>query len=216
MNGLTLQDRIYNGYGKAASAIGMECDLYRPAGAFNPLAAENRILRLSVAFLPIGGRVRRPVPQADPYWEGVFDAAYAEPGDILRRREDNAIFFIAGKQPLLPVLCIRALRLINISRPATANSAGLNIYGGTVAALDTVIAERWPVSLQITTKEGTVTAGIQSELTPPAWDVLLPASLKLAMRVSDILTDDEGRTGVVSVAETTDLGTRLTVKQAST
>lgn len=215
MDGLTLQDRIYNGYGKAAFAIGIECDLFRPTTPFHPLAPQNRIMRMPAAFLPVGGRLRRPVLQTDPFWEGVFDAAYAEPGDILRRRTDGAVYFIAAKQPLLPVLCVRALRTISISRPATANAAGLNLYGGAVAALDTPLASSWPASLEITGGRGTVTADIQSELTPAAWEVLLPASLRLALQISDILTDDEGRIGVVSVAETTDLGTRLTVKQAS-
>jgi len=216
MDGRTLQDRIYNGYGKAASAIGMDCDLFRPCNAFDPLAAENRIMRMPVAFLPVGGRIRRPVLQTDPYWEGVFDAAYAEPGDILRRRADDAVFFIAAKQPLLPVLCVRALRTIAIARPSTANSAGLNLYGGTVTALDTTIATGWPASLEITAGSGTATAGMQSELTPAAWNVQLPGSLRLDLQVSDIITDDQGRIGVISIAETTDFGTRLTVKQAST
>jgi hypothetical protein len=216
MDGLTLQDRIYRGYGKAAVCIGIDCDLFRPVGPFLPLAPENRIMRLPVAFLPVGGRVKRPVPQTDPYWEGVFDAAYAEPGDILRRRTDAAIFFVAAKQALLPVLCVRALRTITINRPSTANAAGLNLYGGTVAAFDTTLAVDWPASVEITAGTGIATAGIQSELTPGAWEVLLPASLKLQLQIGDILTDDEGRIGVISVAETTDLGTRLTVKQAST
>ncbi len=216
MDGITLQDRIYNGYGKAAAAIGMECDLFRPKGPSHPLASEHRIMRLRAAFLPIGGRIRRPVPQSDAHWEGIFDAAYAKAGDILCRRDDNAVFFVAAKQPLLPVLCVHAMRVITISRPASANAAGLNVYGGAVSALDTILAEAWPASLQITAGGGTASAGIQSELTPSSWEILLPASLRLALQIGDIVTDDEGRTGIVSIAETSDQGTRLTVKQAST
>ena len=160
--------------------------------------------------------MRRPVLQTDPYWEGVFDAIYTKPGDILRRREDGAIFFVAAQQPMLPVLCVRALRLVSMFRPASATGVGLNLYGGVVASTDTPLAQGWPASLLPAAGAGTGLANLQSELAPPSWDVLLPTSLRLMLLVGDRLTDDQGRVGVIATAETTDLGTRLNVRQAST
>ena len=216
MDGVTLRDRIWRAAGQAAAKTGTPCDLYRPCDTDDPLAPANRILRLPATFLPLGGRTRRPVLQSDPLWEGLFDAAYTQPGDIIRRCEDGAIFFIAAQQPLLPVLCVRALRIVSINRPASPRSAGLNLYGGVVAATETTLAAGWPASILSGGNDGTGLANIQAEVTPGAWQVLLPPSLKLALRTSDILSDDQGRMGIIAAIETTDLGTRLTARQAST
>ena len=50
----------------------------------------------------------------------------------------------------------------------------------------------------------------------PYWTVLLPAFPGVVLRPADLMTDDLGRTAVVAAAELTDLGWRLSVKQATT
>lgn len=214
MDAATLQDRIYRAGGRSAAITGTACDLFRPNGLFDPLASRNRLLRLPATFLPMGGRLRKPV--IEPMWEGIFDAAYTQPGDILRRLSDGQIYYVAAQQPLLPVLCIRAPRLIDLSRPASPANAGLNLYGGVVASTDTSLAEAWPASILMAGAQGTGLANIEAELTPGNWQVLLPPSLKIALYTSDIISDDQGRTGIIAAIETTDLGTRLTARQAST
>ncbi len=216
MNGDLLQDRLNRAAGRTAMIAGHLCDLFRPDGASNPLAAANRILRLNAAFLPLGGKLRRPVPQTQPLWEGAFDAAYTKPGDILRRGMDGAVFYIAAQQPLLPVLCVRALRLIAITRPAGPASPGLNLYGGVITASETSLAEGWPASVLSAGGQGTGQSGIAAELAAGSWQILLPPSLHLELRPGDRLTDDQGRIGIIANAETSDLGTSLIVKQAST
>ncbi len=216
MDGIHLQDRIYSAAGRAAARIGLPCDLYRPMGPDHPTHQSHFRLRLNVIFLPLGGRVRRPVPATDPLWEAALDAAYTQPGDILLRRTDRKIFFIAAQQPLLPVLCVHAPRRVTIKRPASASYPGVNIYGGTVTALDTVLATDWPASILAAGSQGTGMASIPAEMNPGMWQVLLPPSLDLALLPTDIVTDDQGRTGVVATIETTEYGTRLTVKQVST
>jgi hypothetical protein len=51
---------------------------------------------------------------------------------------------------------------------------------------------------------------------PGTWQVLLPPSLYLQLSTNDQITDDQGRRGIISMIETTDLGTRLTARQTST
>jgi hypothetical protein len=46
--------------------------------------------------------------------------------------------------------------------------------------------------------------------------VLLPAQPDVVLLVADLMTDDLGRNAVVSSAELTNLGWRLSVKQAAT
>jgi hypothetical protein len=216
MDGAKLQDRLQRAAGRSAEIIGETCDLYRPQDASCPISPSNRILRLKCAFMPLGGSLRRPVLQSQALWQGLFDSAYTQPGDLLRRSRDGAIFFVAAQQPLLPVLCVRALRLVTIKRSATANQAGLNLYGGVISATEVTIAEAWPASMAPLASQGTADANITAGITAGAWQVLLPSSLKLELRTTDHLFDDQGRVGVIASAETSDLWTTLTVRQAST
>src|SRR4051794_38408575 len=56
MDAVFLQDRVNRGRGKAATAVGAMADAFRPSGSYNPLATQNRFLRLPVAFsLEAGG-----------------------------------------------------------------------------------------------------------------------------------------------------------------
>ena len=224
MNGASLQDRLNAGAGRAAARIGLPCDLFRPQDLFDPGADVSESptdqtrfrLRLNTVFLPLGGRLRRPVPANDPLWELLLDAAYTRPGDILIRRTDRAVFFIAAQQPLLPVLGVFAPRRVTIRRPASASVAGVNLYGGTVTALDTLLARDWPASILADGSTGNGLASIPAETNPGMWQVLLPPSLRISLLTTDTIIDDQGRSGVIATIEPTDLGTRLTVKQAST
>ncbi len=216
MDGRTLQDRLYRAAGRTAALIGAPCDLYRPNGPDSPLAPSNRILRLPAVFIPVGGRLNRAVQQSEPMWECLLDAVYAKPGDILCRRTDNAIFFIVATQPLLPVLCVRALRTVSFTRPAAPSVAGLNVYGGVVTQTNTPLAAEWPASILVGTGSATALASIEGELSPSAWQVLLPPSLDVSLRIDDRLTTDLGQIGVIANAERTDLGWRLIVKPATT
>ncbi len=224
MNGVALQDRINAGNGRAAARIGLPCDLYRPQDLTDPGADPSESptdqtrfrLRLNALFLPLGGRTKRPVPANDPLWEMLLDAAYTRPGDILIRRSDQATFYIAAQQPLLPVLGVHATRRVTIRRPASASVAGVNLYGGTVSALDILLASDWPASILADGNAGNGLASIPAETNPGMWQVLLPPSLRISLLTTDIITDDQGRSGVIATIEPTDLGTRLTVRQAST
>jgi len=224
MNGLKLQDRLNVAAGRAAARIGLPCNLYRPpdlrqsgtSALDDPTGQDRFRLRLNAIFLPLGGKIRRPVPATDPLWEVAIDAGYTQPGDILIRRYDGEVFYIAAQQPLLPVLCVHAPRRVTIKRAASATVAGMNLYGGTVTSLDAVIAANWPASILAAGSQGTGLASIPAELNPGTWQVLLPPSLRIELLTTDILVDDRGRSGVIAGIETTEYGTRLTVQAAST
>jgi hypothetical protein len=216
MDALTLQDRLNRAGGRSAAVIGTPHDLLRPTTTLEPLGPASRILRLNAAFIPVGGRYTRPVLFGEALWEGVFDAAYTRPGDILRGIDTGTIHFVAAKQKLLPVLCVRAPRRVDITRPAAASAAGLNSYGGTVTATDTTLATAWPASILGVGGQGTGQSGIAADLSAGAWQVLLPISLNVTLRIGDRLTDDLGRIAVIATAELTELGWRLSARQANT
>ncbi len=216
MDAAILQDRLNRAGGRSAAVIGAPHDLFRPAALLNPLEPSGRILRLNAAFLPMGGRITRAVGFGEALWQGVFDAAYTKPGDLLRDRDTQTIYFVAAQQKLLPVLCVRAPRLVGITRPAAATAAGLNVYGGTVTATDTTLATGWPASILTQGGQGTGLSGIAADLSLGAWQVLLPVSLNINLRGGDRLTDDLGRIGVIASTELTELGWRIQARQAST
>src|SRR5579883_3175744 len=95
-----LQDRIYRGLNAAARAIGADTDAYRPRGPADPLDRAFRFLRLRAAFTAHDGTFAHPSGYGEALCYGVFDAAYTQPGDYLV--QDNAVWFIAAQQRLLP------------------------------------------------------------------------------------------------------------------
>jgi hypothetical protein len=225
MNGPLLQDLIRRGLGRAAIAVGEWCDAYRPSGTADPIADENRFMRMPVSFTSHLG-ANEATSYGQPTWLGVFDAAYTRPGDYLVRRDDagyapsgaasGGVWFIASQQPLLPVLCVRATRIVGFTRPASPGSAGMNGYGGTSLSTATPLASGWPASVLTGRGAGMDKAPLPSDPTPGTWSVLLPGIAGVVLRPGDLMNDDIGRTGVVSAAELSDLGWRLLVRQATT
>ncbi len=214
MNGALLQDRLSRGLGTAARRIGAATDAYRPNGAVDPLDPANRFLRLSAAFGPVDGKFTRPNGYGAPLWAGIFDAAYTRPGDYLVQKDGT--WFVAAQQPLLPVLCVRADRIVSFVRPLAPSGVGVNAYGGVALSSATPLLTRWPASLLNASSGNRPSANLPADSSNETWTVLLPAIDGVVLRPADLLTDDLGRTGVVAGAELTDLGWRLTVKQSST
>ena len=187
-----VQDSVYRGLGRAGRVVGEWCEVFRPDGPMLPMASRCRVLRMPAAFSAPDGRFAQPVGHGQVYWHGVFDAAYTRVGDYIRRG-DGAVWFIAAQQALLPVLCVRASRVVEVRRPAAPERPGLAPYGGTVAGGAAVLLRGWPV--------GVVAAG----------GMLLPAWRGVVLRPGDLVRDDLGRDGVIAQAELSELGWRLQV-----
>jgi hypothetical protein len=209
-----LQDRVHRGLNAAARAIGADTDAYRPTGTADPLAATNRYLRLRAAFTARDGEFTRPNAYGDALWYGMFDAAYTRPGDYLV--QGDMIWFIAAQYRLLPILCVQTNRFVSFWRAAGPSSTGVNDYGGVVAGANTALLTNWPASVLGIVGRGHSSADLPSDSSIPYWTVLLPSPPGQALRPSDLMTDDLGRSAVVAAAELSELGWRVTVKQAIT
>lgn len=219
MNEPLLQDIIRRGVGRGAAVAGVWCDAFRPRGAHDPLASANRYLRLPVVFAPPSG-FAQPQGFGASAWSGQFDAAETRPGDYLVRERTTAdqggVWFIAAQQPLLPVLCIRATRIVAFHRPGPPVGVGVNPYGGSQGGAARELASGWPASVLSGGGAGLDPANLPTDTQPGAWMVLLPPVDDVLFRAGDRMTDDLGRTGIVASAERTDLGWRLIVRQATT
>ncbi len=214
MDSNTLQDMISRGLGTAARVLGGPTDAYRPVQASSPLAPENRYLRLPAAFSAPDGRFRQPDPYGAALWHGVFDAAYTLPGDYLV--QGSQTFFIAAQQPLLPVLCVKANRIVSFARAAAPTAAGANAYGGFIEATASPLMTGWPANVLGLGGRGKPEADLPGDESIPLWTVLMPAWPGVYLRPADLMTDDLGRNSVVAAAELSELGWRLTVRQAIT
>lgn len=209
-----LEDRIHWGLNVAARATGIDTDAYRANGDSDPLASANRYLRLRATFAPEDGQFRRANAYGAVLWQGIFDAAYTRVGDYLV--QGRAVWFIAAQQRLLPTLCVRANRVVNFLRPAPPTRSGVNDYGGVVTATNTPLLTGWPASVLGASGRGRPDTDLPTDSSIPYWTVLLPAIGNTVLRPSDLITDDLGRNAVVAAAELTDLGWRITARQATT
>jgi hypothetical protein len=209
-----IQDRIRWGLNVAARHLGAPTDAYRPSGASGPTAPANRYLRLHAAFTAPDDRFQRPNGYGAATWHGVFDAAYTKVGDYLVRNGD--VWFIAAQQDLLPVLCVKADRLVSFARPDAPSNAGVNAYSGVTTDTTTPLLTDWPASILGVGGSGMPSADLPSDQSVPYWTVLMPAYGDVVLLPADLMQDDLGRNGTVAAAELTALGWRITVKQSST
>ena len=205
-----LQDIISRGLGSAARHVGAPCDAFRTTCAINPLAPENRYLRLTAAFTQDNLSFRSAVGYGRATWSGIFDSAYTRAGDYLTGVAGT--FFIAAQQPLLPTLCVLATRTISITRPAAPEVAGVNAYGGLVAATATPVITAWPASILFA---GSGSPGdLPGDASTPTWTILLPKT-PVPLCSADLVGDDRGLCYVIASAELTPLGWRILAKQAA-
>lgn len=214
MNPAVLQDRIYWGANVAARQTGALTDAFRPTECTAPLNATNRYLRLPATFTGVDGKFTRPNPYGSALQYGIFDAAYTRVGDYLV--QGVSIWFIAAQQPLLPVLCVKTNRTVSFSRAAAPTATGVNSYGGVTVATATALLSDWPASVLGASGGGLPDADLPSDSTVPYWTVLLPAIPGVVLRTADLMVDDLGRNAVIAAVELSDLGWRLTAKQATT
>jgi hypothetical protein len=209
-----LRDRVRWGMNIAARTIGAMTDLYRPRSVANPLDPTHRILRVHAAFMPRRGSVLLNNGYGDALWRGIFDAAYTQTGDYLVQA--GRTLFIASQHGLAEPLCVQTNRVITISRATPPGVLGAVSYGGLIAENAVVLIENWPASVLGIGNSGRPTAGLPTDVPSAVWTVLMPAWDGIKLQTGDLYTDDLGRSAVIVSSELTDMGWRLTVKQATT
>jgi hypothetical protein len=212
MDANRLQDRIYWGLNRVANILGYKTDAYRPRDTSCPLERINRYLQLNAAFSRADGNFGQPVGYGVAIWRGYFDASYTRVGDYLV--QGKSIWFIAAQQNLAPVLCVKTNRILSVTRqvvPITGVSYGSASPNSTVN-----IISQWPASLIGTESGEKSPAQLPTDTAMPIWIGLLPAVHGQTLQPSDIVTDENGTSGVIVSAESTDLGWRLSIRQVTT
>lgn len=217
MDGATLQSKVYAGYAKAALRVGLSCSHYRPLSATSAaIAVGNQIANLTASFNAEDMKYGRPNKYGKATWYCVADGTQLQRGDYLVQ-PSGSTFFIAGMQPLLPILAVECNRVVNLVRPQQLTGVGAQGYGGDTVAGETPLATQFPASILQGTKGEKNLVNLPGDVRTPWWAVLLPILPgNVALRSDDIITDDLARRYVISSAELTDLGWRITATQAET
>lgn len=230
MHAEKLQSLIYRGYGKAARYIGTFYDFIRPNAAVMPLqgqgfdgmaAYDNDLVfdldtaepyqQVPVSLNAEDFNYSKPNKYGKPLWYGVFDAQASKVGDYLKG--EAGTLFIATMQRNLPILLVECNRTIAIWRTQQQAGVGAIGYGGNTAATETVLMSGWPASLLIAGRGERTEQYLPGDKKQPNWLLLLPSYLGVVIQNADIITDDLGRRYVVSAAELSDLGWRITCLQ---
>lgn len=214
MNADFLQSKIYYGYAKSAQYIGPLYSLYRPTSAVNPVSPATLLGTLNASFNAQDMKYSKPNVYGKPLWYALVDGTQTAVGDYLI--SDDQTFFIAAMQPILPILAVQCTNTLNIFRPQQQTAPGVNPYGGTVDENQTELMTAWPASVLQGTKGEKDGAVLPGDVRLPWWAILLPAWPGVTLLTADIITDDMDRRFIISSAERTDLGWRLTCMQAQT
>ncbi|MCX3308305.1 hypothetical protein ORN12_04685 [Pantoea vagans] len=212
MDAHQLAAKVNQGNGKAAKRLGSSARHYRATSPFSPLDAQP-LRELSASFTTDYGYMRAArFGQATRI--GIFDAAGFEVGDILVSTEGT--FYVAAMPLLQPILCVRAERLVSVRRTAQAGSdSGLQDYGGTTAACETLIMSGWPASILLSRGGEHSPLQLPGEMRSAWHSILMPAFEGLSLHAGDFVTDDAGHRFVISGTELTNMGWRLTALQVT-
>lgn len=217
MDGVTLQSKVWRGYGIAAKRVGLSHNVYRPVGTSLPLASVNLVMTLHASFTSHSSSefsYGKPSDYKDNLFHGLFDASSVLPGDYLTG--PYGIYFVASLDPIKPILCVQCDRTLTFKRAGSISGPGISAaYSGDTAATEVVLASGFPASVIMHAKGlSNIGNSLPMDIGAGSYDVLVPAIPGVLPRPSDIVTDDLGRRFLVDTCEVSALGYRIRVYEA--
>jgi hypothetical protein len=211
---MSLQSAYLQLMNKWAGRLGSPFDQYRPTTNACPLL-DSPIGTVTAIFdASISLAFNAPAKYADPLFAAIVDPRVVDPGDYLVSAAIGT-WFVASTEPLKPILAVSCNRTISIQRPSAPNP-GRDFYGGATPPDDEPLMTDFPASVLIGTKGEKTTNGLPGDTRDPWWQILIPSPPDVVIRAFDLISDDVDRHFVVSAAEQTSLGWRLTVSLAET
>lgn len=148
MDFATIQQKIYDGYGKAALRIGPTYNVYRATSFLNPISAPNWIGSTNASF-NIGGTYNGQSKANQLYWQAIVDASVLQVGDILVGPET---YVMVAMDPLMPPIALRCTQTLNFMRPIVDNAPGAQPYPN--PQMDTAYATGIPGVLTVKKETG--------------------------------------------------------------
>jgi hypothetical protein len=202
-----VQDRIYYGYGKAAQRLGTDFTIYRSATAINPISSGNIAGTLKCSF-NVSWSYMKANKYANAIWQLVADGRLTQVYDYLT--DGTKTFYVAAQQLILPILAIECNQILTVKRPTGPQGVGYQGYSVYDDATADVIYQNCPGSMLEGARGASNPVNIPSDAKMPWFIILLPFLGNKQIQTGDFVTDSNGVAHMVSSAELTDLGWRLT------
>ena len=206
--------KVAYGYSKAAAALGRTTVIYRPTGATDPIVPANVFAtRLAALDTVPAFTFVNPQKFGNPIFYAAMDSTGLIPGDYLVQA--GLTYFLTVLNDFAAPEAVNCTNRLSLLRTQPNVKAGIGGYGGSTASTDMIVAASWPGSVLEKGK------GDRSEMLLPGdkkigqWIVLLPPSLPVAPRTSDIFVDDVNRRFVISSAEQSFMGWRCMVQEVA-
>ena len=215
MKATRLNNLIYKGRAKAAEHLGFYYFIYRPVLTTNPLS--NKLTTIKAVFNSQDNAYKHPNMPQNAYWNGDYDGRLTIPGDyLIAKCKPDDIKFVVSQQSLLPIVLVDCNTSIKIVRASPHSTLGAGAYGG--ACGDNVVDVigggggaddyYWPCSILLYgSKDGR--SELPGGVTQAGYRVLLPVSLPVDIRASDIIIDNLGNRYVIQAAEKQEGGWRI-------
>jgi hypothetical protein len=106
---------------------------------------------------------------------------------------------------------------VTVFRPQQQAGVGAVGYGGNTAQNQTAIATGFPASVLINAKADNSSVKLPGDTRQAWWNLLLPPIPgNIIIQDADVVTDEIGNRYVVSAAELTDMGWRITMAESET
>lgn len=208
MDAATLQNRIYKGYDKAAQRIGINFTIYRASTAINPLDPANAHGSIMASF-NVSWSYERANKYGNAVWQLVADGTLLQPYDYLKSTDQT--YFVAGMQLTLPMLAVSCNQTVTIKRQTGPTGVGYQGYSGYDDTTAQTIYQNCPASYLQGTRGTQSDVNLPTDVKMPWFIVLIPYLGNQTIQTGDFLQNSNGINHIISSAELTDLGWRLTI-----
>jgi hypothetical protein len=205
--------KIAKGYDLAAVHVARSTSVYRPSGAGSPIVAGN-LVQTSLAKFDTSPKFSFVNPQkfGQVTYYALMDATNVRVGDYLV--SGGTTYFVATVDDFASPMVQRCDRVLTVKRASQVAGS----YSGDIRGNETTLLTAWPAVRVDGTKGQANAAGLPGDVREPWWSMILPASVPVQIRSSDIIEDDQAQPMryIVSSAELSALGLRMTAAQAVT
>jgi hypothetical protein len=197
------------GYNRAAVRLGRTCAVYRPSGTGNPLASV--LLTTLAAFDTVPGfTFANPQKFGQTTYYAMIDATGLQAGDYLVCQ--GVTYFAATVDDFGPPMVQRCDAVLTVRRATSVAGE----YSGDVRSQETTLLTGWPAALVRRGAGGDGPAGLPTDGAMGTWECLLPSSVPVQLRTSDIIEDAQSQPMryIIGAVEKSLLGLRIAARQA--
>ena len=203
---------INRGLGQAARRLGETVTQYRPYSPLAPLDPSAVISVFKGAFdAEPTLQMSAPVVVGKSLFYLLADATNLQIGDYLVSAANS--FFVASMEDLRAPIVLRTNAVLTLVRPSVGLLAGLNPPGGDSSAVEITVLAGWPASVLTAGRGERGDVNLPGDVRMGSWQILLPQTLGVDIRGSDILVDQTGLRHIVMSAEQSPMGWRIEALQ---